>query len=286
LQSAPLEQLLDALEEFWESEVPRCGEPGSKGWASWTPDGPEPSTTANNASLPSPLPSASIITNDPFKRWAEEEQLTDRTGFLPLRSTDESDDPYATVLFSDIRPLLSSSRLDSRRAKHAFRLAWLALLGLHIPGFAFSLSPTTTANLGIGGESLDDRWSYTHLTSARYLEILLPSRSTQAGSQSFMPDSYAGVLLGKEREYTNSFGPVKNWGLGVYDPLESIGGQVLWGKEDVDNVDQGFVRRIFERLRMDKDIQDVEWDMLTLAFEAAVNIKRFNSIILCNRVFS
>lgn len=47
----------------------------------------------------------------------------------------------------------------------------------------------------------------------------------------------------------------------------------IWGKEDVEDIDEEFVRRVFNRLRLGFD--DWEWDVFALAFEAALNIKRY-----------
>jgi hypothetical protein len=46
----------------------------------------------------------------------------------------------------------------------------------------------------------------------------------------------------------------------------------MWTKEDVAGVDVSFVRKVFEQCRMGDD--DVEWDVLALAFEAAIDVKR------------
>jgi hypothetical protein len=149
------------------------------------------------------------------------------------------------------------------RAKDAIRLAWLSVLGLHIPGFAESLSADRYANA-------DDRWCCTYLSSPSYLAAIFPSEATQ---KRITADSYAGIIVGREREYANGFGPVKNWGHGVIGTLESIDGKSgLWTREDVQGVDGPLVRRVFAQLR--PEVEDVEWDMLSLAFDSATNIKR------------
>jgi len=181
---------------------------------------------------------------------------------LPSKSFDNDDesDPYATVLFGDVRPLLFS--LQSARAKNAFRLAWLSVLGLHIPGFYASLEK----------ESSDDRWAHMHLTAPSYLSLVFPPIGMH---RRITTDTYAGVVIGRQKEYASGFGPLRSWGFGVLDPLEAFdGGSVgLWRKEDVENegFDVPFVRRVFEQLRRGND--DFEWDALALAFEAAVNMK-------------
>ncbi|GLB36027.1 putative NRDE-2, necessary for RNA interference [Lyophyllum shimeji] len=264
LYGIPHETQLDQLEEFWESEVPRVGEEGSRGWAAWVSSGRK-----ERGSHPSKVTAEEAIELDPYRQWAARESQADRVQFLPARSTDDTDDPYSTVLFSDIKPLLI--HLETERAKNAFRRAWLSLLGLHIPGFPESLSSSTEINW-------DDRWNQGYLTRRSYLDTIFPIDAMQTR---LMTEAVAGVIVGREKEYANEYGPVKSWGYGVFGPLDSpaidrpekgkakVG---MWGREDVEGLDEGFVTRVFAQLRLGAD--DVEWDLLTLAFEAALNVKR------------
>lgn len=101
------QRLMQALEEFWESEVPRIGDDGARGWALWQgadamdldvpPNGPtefEPSTDS-----------------DPFVRWFQDETAADRC-IRPGKASaidtaeEDNDDPYRVVLFDDIRSFL------------------------------------------------------------------------------------------------------------------------------------------------------------------------------------
>ena len=102
------EDVLDALELFWESEVPRTGEPNAIGWASWDANG-RPEARPSPFSKPLPPPSSHP---DRYTRWALNEASGDRLHPLPSRSFDnpDDDDPYATILFSDVRPLLVEFR--------------------------------------------------------------------------------------------------------------------------------------------------------------------------------
>jgi hypothetical protein len=260
LYGLPLSTLLDSLELFWESEVPRVGEAGAKGWAAWVSSGRPshiPSTNAGGVTAPQTL-----TLSDPYSKWGYEESHGDQTLRFPTRSTDgdAAEDPYATILFVDNRSLLLS--FQTMRGKNAFRLAWLSLLGLHIPGLSASLSAGSHTNW-------DDRWSFTHLTSPAYLASIFPS-----GSQTHITsDSHAGVLIGREKEYSSAFGAVRHWSLGVLGPLESVGKGMcgLWTKDDVIGVDEEFVRRVFEQLRCGPE--DFEWDCYALAFEAALSVK-------------
>ena len=81
---------LDRFEEFWDSECPRFGEEGAKGWRAFDPDD---------------LVDVSSTTKEVSEDWyhREEESKND----MPARTTDEvDDDPYRVILFNDIRPFL------------------------------------------------------------------------------------------------------------------------------------------------------------------------------------
>ncbi|OJT03082.1 Protein NRDE2 -like protein [Trametes pubescens] len=255
------EEQLNSLEEFWDSEVPRAGEPGATGWAAW-----EASNRADQPPPPSSkLPNLDPRISDPYSRWAASEALADRIRALSLRSTDDDDDdsedPYAVVLFSDIRPFLASVR--SERAKDVFRRVWLAFAGLHVPGFLASLSEHPADNA-------DDHWAYAHLATSSYISSVFPADTS---AKRITADAHAGVLVGREREYGSGFGPVKSWGYGTIEPLDNLGqGRwTMWTSEDVQGIDTSLVREIFKQCRIAGDT--TEWDILNLTFEAAVDIK-------------
>jgi hypothetical protein len=259
-----LEEQIDNLEEFWDLEAPRLGEAGSTGWADWYLAGkPEPSLgdMVPGENTISGIVSAPFL--DPYQRWAQQEMQVDELLRPPLRSTDPGAelDPYAAVLFSDIKPFLFA--LTSNRSKGLFRLMWLSYLGLHVPGLET-----------MAAASDDDRWTQLHLVSKLYMEAIFPHLTDK---QSSAPESYAGVLVGREKQYAKSFGPIKNWTYRCIGPLEASefrNGTVRWGmwtKEDVVGIDVEFVRAVFEQCRMSDD--DSEWDILALAFEAAIDVK-------------
>ncbi|EED80436.1 predicted protein, partial [Postia placenta Mad-698-R] len=255
----PFDEQLDALEEFWEAEVLRTGEPGAKGWAHWH-------DTDHQAEPPAArqIPEPTTVEVDPYRRWAALESIADRTHHLPSRSFDESADadPYATILFSDIRPLLLPLR--SVQAKRTFRLIWLAFLGLHIPGYL----PTLSA---VPSENADDRWAYGHFVSPAYLDSIIPRDNLSAATR-ITADAQAGVLIGREREFTSAFGPVKSWGYDVLGPLEGTTDARwrMWMAEDVAGIDHSLVREVFAQCRTG---DDAEWEILSLTFEAACSAK-------------
>ncbi|KAJ8591485.1 hypothetical protein M405DRAFT_734897 [Rhizopogon salebrosus TDB-379] len=258
LYGLPLESQLESLEEFWESEVPRAGEPGAKGWGDWISSGrPDNFVSPAKAATQMDLDNQS---NDPYVQWHRDESRIDCTSHVPARSTDKrsESDPYATVLLSDIKALLLS--LHTEGAKSAFRLIWLSVLGLHIPSLTERLSQV----------SWDDRWSYTYLGSFSRLQSIFP---TASGQRQLTADSHAGALIGREREFSNAFGPLKEWSRDVFGPLEWIGKDKwqMWTAVDLQGIDQDFVRSVFKQLRCGSE--DYEWDLFALAFEAVLNIK-------------
>ena len=137
-------------------------------------------------------------------------------------------------------------------------------MGLNIPGFVGSLSETPT-------ENSDDRWASKHLSSSALLQAIFPSSSTKR----ITADAQAGVLIGREPEYTSIFGPVKNSSIDVLKPLDIIGKMewATWAQQDLDGVDEEIVREVYRMCRFQQD--ETEWDILMLAFERAVNSKKY-----------
>lgn len=201
---------------------------------------------------------------DPYVKWASTELHADRTHVWPSTGLSNNDnaDPYATVLFSDIRHFLLPLR--SRPAQLMFRLAWLSFAGLHIPGFLESISSS---------EYWDDRWFSTRYSTHTFLTSVMPN-PTNTSQARITADSVAGVLVGRERAYGSAFGPVKSWSKGILHPLADIGGNAvrMWNSRDVAGVDAEYARRIFQCCRIGPE--DSEWDVLYLAFEAAHNVQR------------
>lgn len=264
INQIPLKERINHLEEYWDLEAPRIGEHGSTGWADWYVAGkPDRSPAHTPSSKVSTSVTITASLSDPYQLWAQEEVRADETLRPPLRSTDPDAelDPYATILFSDIRPFLFA--LTSKHSKGLFRLIWLSYLGLHVPGLEAMM-----------GASDDDRWAQLHLVSKSYIDAIFPSSTD---TQSSAPESLAGVLVGREKQYMDSFGPIKNWSyrcIGPFEASEFRNGKAqwaMWTKEDIAGLDVEFVRKVFEQCRMGDD--DVEWDRLTLAFEAAIEVK-------------
>jgi hypothetical protein len=201
---------------------------------------------------------------DPYGRWASEElHSSNPANALPTRFNDEDGgDPYSTILFQDIRSFLQDLR--TTEAKELFRLIWLVFLGVHIPGLSSVLQDGSAPNI-------DDRWSATHFATAEFLSSLFPS---DVDTPAITADAHAGVLLGRERQYSNIFGPVKHWGFDMLSPLEGIGSDkyTMITRMDLAGANVAVIRHVFQQCRL--STADREWGALCLAFEAAIEPKR------------
>lgn len=97
-------ETMSLFSDFWESEVPRIGEDGAKGWCHFThaeemADLPETKTEVAPA-----VPD----TKDVYKAWAAVETQRSRSAVLPARTLDEGteEDPFRVVMFADLEQLL------------------------------------------------------------------------------------------------------------------------------------------------------------------------------------
>lgn len=210
--------------------MPRIGEPGASGWKTWEQMG-KPRTS--DLQLPND-PSTSIGIDvdkplDPYVRWAADESHIGECSTMPKRTDESMEDPYATVLFADIRPLLIN--IQTAEARHALRLAWLDFMGLHIPGLATFLSQ--------GEYSHDDIWAQNHLAQKGYLQRLFPPKDKD---KERVWDAFGGTVVAKETTYGQVFGCVKEWGRGVLPAIESTHFLAIWDENDVDGVDKSLMR--------------------------------------------
>ena len=229
------EKQLDSLEDFWESESPRVGEAGAKGWSAW--DKTEEITPGTK-----PNPVRKCDDSDPFAIWHFSEAESDRRLIFPSRmlsggneaspAGDEEEDPYAAVLFSDVRPFLI--HLQTTKGKDVLRLIWLSYLGLHIPGLSSALSSGDCAS--------DDRWADTYFLQPSFLHTLLPQESRNRGL--ITADSQTGAIIGREKTYAKFFDVVKSWSLGTLEPFEGLtvdGEYRMWSKRSLLGADSEVV---------------------------------------------
>ena len=164
-------------------------------------------------------------------------------GCLP-RDSDGDEDPYSTILFSDISPLLfpcpplSSTALETTHI--TLLLVFIQFLGLSVPGLSESL-------VSGGDSSVDTTWSYTSLLRKPSLISSLyefsPSRDSKPAITA--PLSTEELVTGKERRMGSGWGPIKHWSMGVLEPLVGHGlrgeGR-MWEEHDLEGVDVDFAR--------------------------------------------
>lgn len=127
-QVAAAAAALDDLEIFWDSEAARFGEAGSKGWRNNGDEALPPEAPT----LQKDLPNDSGAEHDPFLMWYTKESQASSGRQFPGRTTDaipvEEEDPYSTILFSDIRKLLFF--VSSPDARSQLLYSFLFYLGL------------------------------------------------------------------------------------------------------------------------------------------------------------
>ncbi|BFZ62077.1 hypothetical protein YB2330_003156 [Saitoella coloradoensis] len=128
------DDMLGDFEEFWDSEVPRFGEQGAKGWRNFNDSSEE------SLSLPDTGPPYAPEMHNIADDWSRHEAERAARCAFPARTTDADaiEDPYRVVLFDDVRDLLYVLTTESAREKLLF--AWLAFNGLKM--FASSRLPS------------------------------------------------------------------------------------------------------------------------------------------------
>lgn len=233
LHLQPLGSKLDALEEFWEAELPRVGEEDARGWAMWDKSGPPDPIDSGRKRSPNVMD-----IQDPYQRWFCGEKALDIVGVFSARSfNDDQQDPYAIIMFNDIRSFLSD--IQSLEAKEYLRLAFLSFLGLDIPGIA-------GINVLDGNHEhliyLPDRWMLSGLGGwVSTPELLFPPMEND---HLITWESHIGTTVGLERPRQSGFGPVKDW-VNRRSLLEGIsisGDKRAWESADMQNIQADCVR--------------------------------------------
>jgi hypothetical protein len=180
-------------------------------------------------------------------------------------------------MFFDLEDYLTD--IVTVQGKELLRLAFLAFLGVPIPGIDNHLCPSSPSA---------PYW----LPSERALDLQLWSLSTNAGwpsnpsslfptpdvSRAITWESISGVTVGTEHRVTSGFGPVHHWGYGTRGWLDGIGKTCerrVWEGESYGSGVEA-IRRSFEQLRttMADGATKVEWDSMAVAWEASVSTKR------------
>ncbi|KKY24461.1 hypothetical protein UCRPC4_g02419 [Phaeomoniella chlamydospora] len=108
-QTLSYSQRRDYFTRFWESEAPRIGEVGAKGWRYWMNENEKTDVEPVSDDLGSPLDGHNL-----FATWSKAEVYREKTAEFPARTLDDvaEDDPYRVILFSDLEDTLDAFRLD------------------------------------------------------------------------------------------------------------------------------------------------------------------------------
>ncbi|KAK3705232.1 hypothetical protein LTR37_013393 [Vermiconidia calcicola] len=120
------ESELEALEDFWESDAPRIGEKGAKGWDYYY------SHRAEGVVRQSAAPAAEEVErrSSAFARFAQREAGLAQKLHLPAAIADgEVDDPFRYVMFSDLKEVVECLSLEAL-PKRVVLSAWLCFMGM------------------------------------------------------------------------------------------------------------------------------------------------------------
>jgi hypothetical protein len=95
---------IGTFREFWDSEVPRLGEPGASGWKCFkeTADAPDGKSDEDT-------PTKYLSSPDIFDGWVAAEGFRELASREPARTLDDvtEDDPYRVILWSDIEDFMT-----------------------------------------------------------------------------------------------------------------------------------------------------------------------------------
>lgn len=123
------DRLIQDLENFWDSEHARIGEAAANGWCDWKrEEEPDLDVLASDAAQGEQKSSEA---SDPYTRWYQDEVSAERRHSRPARALDlaeDDEDPFRTILFTDIQPLLFV--IQNPEVKLQFAFAAMNLLGV------------------------------------------------------------------------------------------------------------------------------------------------------------
>ncbi|KAK3703011.1 hypothetical protein LTR37_014741 [Vermiconidia calcicola] len=122
---------MEALEDFWESDVPRIGEEGAKGWDYYYAHGAEGVVRQSTAPAEEGIERGS----NAFSRFAQQEATLVQKMHLPAAVADEEiDDPFQYVMFSDLKEVVECLCLsgdgETLLPKRGVMDAWLCFIGM------------------------------------------------------------------------------------------------------------------------------------------------------------
>lgn len=235
--------ILAAFTSFWDSEVARIGEPGSKGWKS---------NKSSDLELVTDNALTQLKVEELFSSWSTEERRLSRGARLPARTVDtvENDDPFRVVLWSDIEPFLSffvSWKDESTLLQEFLKFCYLPPL---------RQAPTSTS----GGNAFL-RTELVHMSDSSIVTMINANfeEATQPNSSTiFSTAPLQNMIHSVDTLFTNG-----NW-------VQSMS---LWKEiimHDKTIIDAEWVRRCL-RLLVGAFSQDDELAEFALAVEYAIN---------------
>ncbi|KAG4306423.1 hypothetical protein PORY_000411 [Pneumocystis oryctolagi] len=243
---------LDEFEQFWESEAPRFGEDGSKGWKNYY--------NVSNNIISFKNDSNDVVSNtqnmyenneDKYVVWCKQE-LAGSLSVNPKRSTDTNNenDPYSVVLFSDIKQLLYFFTSNKIRLN-------IVYLSLHFLGFSlYRMNKTSNDPLFL--DSFIQNFSSINLFDWFYMDSYICSKSSELSNEN--TTNFGNTL--KRSKNPLQFG-LKNWPITI-DTLFSID-KIWYQNLDFDTFHKDFIKRYFEQL--ENVINDDMFSMLHLLFQ-------------------
>ncbi|KAL4867918.1 hypothetical protein BDV12DRAFT_197778 [Aspergillus spectabilis] len=169
-----VDEAISAFADFWDSEVPRIGELGAKGWRN------------GNATLVNPRvfkPQCYLNPKSMMASWAACERERMVNAQLPARSLDEpEDDPYRVVLASDLRALLPLASLPDSISELVDSFLYFC-----------QLPPITTfSNFRTTGQWMGDSFLRNDLSAASYENLTdwLPTSNNTSEAGIFSPTAF------------------------------------------------------------------------------------------------
>ncbi|ODO05840.1 hypothetical protein I350_04901 [Cryptococcus amylolentus CBS 6273] len=248
------------FEEFWDSEAPRIGEPGSTGWRN---------TPANTPPPPS-VPRDPLVykSEDPYERWLETELRAETLFARPGRATDLDDeledDPFHIVVFSDLSPFLFP--IFSPEVRLQLIYAFLTFLGL--PFTPPGVPSTSPANV-------DPHFQWLLAANQRARMSFWPPKPSV---KRIHWQTVAGEPMDPERPLSISSPfscPVKNWAQTRSTLFAKSTGSGAWFRDleriDLEGVDVEVVREVFRI--MGPLVPDPGFTLAGFAVEAALSPK-------------
>jgi len=256
-------EMLMEFETFWESEVPRFGEQGAKGWQEFY-------RAKSNGEATSDVPEAyAVDENDSgvgFDEWAAVEKKKDIKRRTPLRINntqpeDIDNDPYVIVMFDDIRPLMF--QLKTKQNLQHLMYTFFTFFNLpYIPPQISTNTPFTT-----------DTFTHNHLAGPTLSQMFWPPKLEDNRRLLTYVD---GIPMEREKEQGTATP------FGIPSCSFPIGVDELFAKHDQwfscapiyrldSDMDIPFVRNAFEQLLAITNDQHLR--LCYLSFDSSANVK-------------